>query len=94
MAKRPSLLANIDMEAGQGASPEAAKVVKMPKQAVPVADKAKSVKSSLYLPPQAHRKLKEIAFAKECKVHDLVVQGLDRVLKDNGYPSVAELSKS
>jgi len=51
------------------------------------------VKSTIYLPSQAHRKLKEVAFARDCKVHDLIMEGISHVLKENGHPSVEELKK-
>lgn len=92
MSKRPSLLANIDMKAEEGC--EAPKVVELPTQVAPATQKTANVKTSLYLPPQAHRKLKEIAFAMDCKVHDLVIEGVNKVLKDKGFPSVSELAKS
>lgn len=88
--KRTGLLDNIDMQTGQGSIP--AKVVEMKPQDAP-ATKIKTVKSSLYLPPQAHRLLKEIAFTQDCKVHDLMIKGIDNVLASHGYDSVAELSK-
>ncbi|MGJ8690831.1 MAG: hypothetical protein ACSHXZ_15090 [Gammaproteobacteria bacterium] len=92
MAKRPSLLANIDMEKGQGSDADFKQVVEMPQTALNPG-KSTPVKTSLYLPPEAHRKLKEIAFAKDCKMHDLVIDGVNRVLSENGYPTVKELAK-
>lgn len=87
MAKRPSLLANIDMAP--------AKSVAAPAAATPPAAPAKSdtVKTSLYLPPKAHHKLKEIALAEGCKVHDLVIEGLNKVLAEKGFPPVDEIGK-
>ncbi|MBO9479744.1 hypothetical protein J7382_19550 [Shimia sp. R11_0] len=66
-----------------------------PTKVVPIAHEAKSekpVKSSLYLPPKALRKLKELALSKDCKVHDLYIQGIDHVLKSEGFPTVKEFS--
>lgn len=83
------MLAEFDKPAEQGVSAE---VVEMKPQAKPVS-KITNVKSSLYLPPQAHRKLKEIALAHNCKVHDLFIEGIDHVLGKKGYPTVAEFSK-
>lgn len=93
MAKRPGLLDSIDMGKGQGSAPEATSIVKMPVQERAATPKNGNVKTSLYLPPQAHRKLKEIAFAKDCKVHDLVIEGINQVLAENGFPAVHELAK-
>jgi len=91
MSKRPSLLANLDMETGQGGKAPVSSVVEMPKAVKSAAVKTANIKTSLYLPPQANRKLKEIALAKECKVHDLVIAGIDKVLSENGFPTVEEL---
>lgn len=83
MARKP-LLDSLDMETGQGVSAE---------KVVPIAPEGaaeKPVKTSLYLPPKALKRLKEIALAQDCKVHDLVLQGLDHVLTSQGFPTVAE----
>lgn len=91
MAKRPNLLASIDMETGQG---KASPVTAIAPVVAPTPQKAKpqNVKTSLYLPPKAHHKLKEIALAKGCKVHDLVIDGIDKVLTENGFPTVSSYS--
>ncbi len=91
MAKRPSLLANIDMEVGKGGAEEKQTVVAIPKQQNINPSKIPTVKSTVYFPPAVHQKLREIAFAKNCKVHDLVLEGLSYVLEKNGFPSVDEL---
>ena len=80
------------METGQGANPATSSVVEFEPKSKPT-KKAPTVKSSLYLPPNAHRLLKEIAFAKNCKVHDLFIEGIDHVLTGKGYATVEELSK-
>jgi len=49
------------------------------------------VHTSLYVPKPAHRKLKEIALVSECKVHDLILRGIDAVLLEHGHPTTAEL---
>jgi hypothetical protein len=79
------------MTTGQGSAPEPASVVELKPRAEVKPAKVGTVKTSVYLPAQAHRKLKEIAFAKDCKVHDLIVDGLNRVLADNGYAPIREL---
>ena len=42
------------------------------------------VHSSIYVPKPAYRKLREIALARECKVHDLILDGIDAVLREHG----------
>lgn len=47
--------------------------------------------TSLYVPKAAYRKIREIAFAQDRKPHDVIMEGLDLVLKQYGHPPVAEL---
>ena len=49
------------------------------------------VHSSLYLPDGVYEALREIAFHERVKIHDLVMQGIDAVLKKHGYPSINDL---
>lgn len=88
MGQRPNLWDNVDT--GEGSEPQAAEVVTI---APPATVKAKPVQSTLYLPPQAHRQLKEIAFAMDCKMHDLFIEGINHVLAKKGYGTVEELAK-
>ena len=91
MAKRVNLLTGIDMSTAekQAAAPPT-NMTEQPQSARP--DK-KVVKSTIYLSPVVHYKLKEIALAKGCKVHDLFIEGIDKTLLENGFPSSAELDK-
>lgn len=49
------------------------------------------VHSSVYLPRLVWRALREIALEHDKKVHDLILDGIDSILKRHGRPSVAEL---
>jgi hypothetical protein len=49
------------------------------------------VHSSLYLPEAVYEALRETAFKERCKIHDLVLQGIDLALKKRGYPPVEQL---
>jgi hypothetical protein len=49
------------------------------------------VHSSLYLPEPVHEALRETAFHERCKIHDLVMQGIDLALRKRGYPSIDDL---
>ena len=49
------------------------------------------VHSSLYLPDGVYEALREIAFHERVKIHDLVIQGIDAVLKKRRYPSINDL---
>jgi hypothetical protein len=49
------------------------------------------VHSSLYMPEPVYEALRETAFHERCKIHDLIVEGIDAVLKKRRYPSVEDL---
>ncbi len=49
------------------------------------------VHSSLYLPEPVYEALREIAFKERLKMHDLVMEGIDAVLRKRGYPAVESL---
>lgn len=87
MRKRPGLLDSIDMQANKKSTSQ----VTVLENKTDTKIKKSNVKTSLYLPPKAHRKLKEIALANDCKVHDLVIDGINKVLKENGFPPVQDL---
>jgi len=49
------------------------------------------VHSSLYLPEGVYEALRETAFKERCKIHDLVLQGIDLALRKRGYPPFEQL---
>ena len=49
------------------------------------------VHSSLYLPEPVYEALREAAFHERRKIHDLIMEGIDAVLKKRRYPSVEDL---
>jgi hypothetical protein len=49
------------------------------------------VHSSLYLPEPVYEVLREAAFHERCKIHDIIMQGIDAALKKRGYPSIDDL---
>jgi len=49
------------------------------------------VHSSLYLPEAVHEALREAAFHERCKIHDIIMQGIDMALRKRGYRSVEDL---
>ena len=46
-------------------------------------------KTSLYIPDAVKDRLREIAFTERCKMHDLFLEGLDRVIESRGHPERA-----
>lgn len=45
-----------------------------------------------YLPEPVHNQLRHLAFDENRKMHDLLMEGLDRVFKSRGLKSIAELT--
>jgi hypothetical protein len=62
-----------------------------PKNPLAVAPRPEIVHSSLYLPGPVYEALREAAFKERCKIHDLVMQGIDLALRKRGYPPADEL---
>jgi hypothetical protein len=45
-----------------------------------------------YLPLAVHEQLRKLAFEENRKMHDYLVEGLDRVFADRGLPALKDLS--
>jgi hypothetical protein len=43
------------------------------------------------VPEAVHEALRKIAFEERLKIHDVVMEGIDAVLRRRGYPSVETL---
>lgn len=54
--------------------------------------KCEIVKQTVYLPPAVHEQLRQLAFEERKKMHDYLVEGLDRVFKNRGLKPYVELS--
>ena len=80
---RPSLISDLLLRQQQPESPAPEMPLPPPRQTRP-----DIVHSSIYVPKAAYR---EIALARECKAHDLVLDGIDSVLREHGHPTTAEL---
>lgn len=98
MSKRPSLIGGLNLPGS-----EAREVVtdRPPGQAEteppkPAGRRARPdvVHTSVYLPRAVHRKLREIAFTRDVKVHDVIMEGIDEALRKHGHPSVEALKGS
>ena len=48
------------------------------------------VRTSIYISRAAHERLREIAFTKRQRVHCLIVEGIDLVLKKHGHSESAK----
>lgn len=45
-----------------------------------------------YLPHPVHEQLRKLAFEENRKMHDYLIEGLDRVFADRGLPAVKDIS--
>ena len=68
-----------------------AKRSKLPSQPPGRRPRPDVVHSSLYLPEAVYEALRESAFKERCKIHDLVMLGIEMALKKRGYPSIEDL---
>jgi hypothetical protein len=58
-----------------------------------IADDPAIKKQTAYLKVPIYEQLRRLAFDERHKMHDYLIEGLDRVFRDRGLPSVAELEK-
>ncbi|CAA2108971.1 hypothetical protein MBUL_04464 (plasmid) [Methylobacterium bullatum] len=90
MSKRPSIVGGLTLsDAGlapssQPAPAETAPAPKSPSRRA----RPEVVHTSVYLPREVHRRLREIAFTRDVKVHDVIMEGIDAALQKHGHPSV------
>jgi len=47
---------------------------------------------TVYLPLPVYEQLRTLAFQERAKMHSLLMEGLDRVFKDRGLPSIGDLA--
>lgn len=79
MSRRPSIIGSLNVTAEVGP----ATVTEVQKAKIKAAD---IVHTSIYVPKAAYRKLQEIALVQDRKVHDVIMDGIDAVLKEHGHP--------
>lgn len=60
----------------------------------PAAARRPSVKQqTVYLPLPVYEQLRRLAFEERCRMHQLLMEGLERVFRDRGLPGLAELTR-
>ncbi len=101
MSKRPSLIGGLSLPGSEPREPTApaapaptsAPPSPEPASAKPAGRRARPdvVHTSVYLPKEVHRRLREIAFTRDVKVHDVIMEGIDAALQKHGHPSAASL---
>ena len=47
--------------------------------------------TSVYLPEAAYEALRQVAFDERCKIHDLLMEGVELALKKRGYPALTDM---
>ncbi|TXN01282.1 hypothetical protein FV222_10865 [Methylobacterium sp. WL103] len=96
MSKRPSLIGGLSLPGAVPSAPAADKTADAPSakaEGTSTGRKARPdvVHTSVYLPKEVHRRLREIAFTRDVKVHDVIMEGIDAALQRHGHPSVNAL---
>jgi hypothetical protein len=87
--KRTSLDAVLGLHAGEQQD-ERFGVTEPPLQQ-PSTRRAGIKQQTAYLPQPVYEQLRKLAFEERRKMHDYILEGLDRVFRDRGLPSIAEL---
>lgn len=95
MTKRPSIIGGLNLP---GSEAREAVTDQPPVSAADEAPRSvgrkprpEVVHTSVYLPREVHRRLREIAFTRDVKVHDVIMEGIDAALQKHGHPSVDAL---
>jgi hypothetical protein len=97
MSKRPSVIGGLTLPGSEGR--EQVRAAPPGQEPAPAAKPAgrrarpEVVHTSLYLPREVHRRLREIAFTLDCKVHDIILEGIDAALQKHGHPAIESLKK-
>lgn len=104
MSKRPSLIGGLILPTNDApaAPPEPEKAaessipdrIAAPKPASGRRSRPDVVHTSVYLPREVHRRLREIAFTRDVKVHDVIMEGIDAALQKHGHPPSGRKAKS
>ena len=83
-----------------GAAPARSPAVEdLPRPSVPTPEpdqpggiKEKTIGTTLYLLPSEHRRIKRLALDMDVVVHELILQGLDRMLAEHGQQVIKRYS--
>lgn len=90
MSKRPSVIGGLNLPGAEPAPVTPPAPAEPAKAAASTGRRARPevVHTSVYLPREVHRRLREIAFTRDVKVHDVIMEGIDAALQKHGHPSV------
>ena len=89
--KRTSLEAVLNPAAvvPDAVAPEEARAIRKP-----IGERRRVKQQTAYLPVPVYEQIRRLAFEENTKMHSLLMEGLDRVFKDRGLPSIAELTNT
>ena len=89
--KRTSLEAvlNPASVAPDAAVPEDASAIRKP-----IGKRRRVKQQTAYLPVPVYEQIRRLAFEENTKMHSLLMEGLDRVFKHRGLPSIAEITNT
>jgi hypothetical protein len=93
MTKRPSIIGGLNLPGTEARAAIADRAPEAAPAAKPASRKARPdiVHTSVYLPREVHRRLREIAFTRDVKIHDVIMEGIDAALRKHGHPTVEAL---
>src|SRR6266545_4856423 len=74
------------------ATPKTAKQETVPDDGAGESKRPKFKQHTAYLPLAIHEQLRKLAFEENRKMHDYLIEGLDRVFADRGLPAVKDIS--
>jgi hypothetical protein len=95
MTKRPSIIGGLNLPGSESGELSSGKPIIAASETALKAPGRRArpevVHTSVYLPREVHRRLREIAFTRDVKVHDVIMEGIDAALQKHGHPSVDAL---
>lgn len=86
MSKRPSVIGNLQIVEMEPTKPEAPAPVKR-------RERPDIVHTSVYLPKAVYQHLREIAFTRDVKIHDVIMEGISAALQKHGKPDTETLKR-
>lgn len=93
MTKRPSIIGGLNLPGTEASPAITDRPLEAQAPAKPAARKTRPdiVHTSVYLPREVHRRLREIAFTRDVKIHDVIMEGIDAALRKHGHPTIETL---
>lgn len=90
MSKRPSVIGGLSLKEPAATKPPAEPDTNFAAKRKPRPD---IVHTSVYLPKAVYQQLREIAFHRDVKIHDVIMEGISAALVEHGKPDVETLKR-